>query len=206
MFYFNAILVPLVGALIGWVTNILAVKLIFHPYKPYKIFRWTFQGVLPKRRYELAYNLGTIIEKEILSIDDILAHLKEREVPERLVTQLREAIRQAVLEKAPGWVPLAVKRPLAEAVCDLVGERLPFIIDWIVESFSDTIKQEVRLSRLIEEKLNTFPLEDLERVVFEVAAREIKHIEIMGAVIGFVIGIVQVGVLFLLRLTGTPAF
>ncbi|MEW6173437.1 MAG: DUF445 family protein [Bacillota bacterium] len=206
MFYLNAVLVPLIGAFIGWVTNLLAVKLLFRPYKPFKFYRWTLQGVLPKRRYELARNLGRIIEKEILSIDDILAHLKEREVPERMVTLLRETIRQAVLEKVPGWVPLAVKRPLAEALCDLVGERMPFIIDWVVESLSDTIKREVSLSRLIEEKLNSFPLEDLERVVFEVAAKEIKHIEIMGAVLGFFIGFIQVGVLFLLRLTGAPAF
>jgi uncharacterized membrane protein YheB (UPF0754 family) len=59
---------------------------------------------------------------------------------------------------------------------------------------------------LIEAKLNQFPLEDLERVVFKVAAREIRHIEVTGAVLGFLIGVLQVGLLLLVRLTGDTAF
>ncbi len=187
-------------------TNRLAVKLLFRPNKPYRMFKWTIQGVLPKRRYELAASIGAIIEQEIVSLDDILQHLKEREVPERTVALLREAIRGAVLEKAPVWVPLAVKKPLAEAVSDLVRDRLPFLIDWLVESFGEALKREVSLSQLIETKLNQFPLEDLERVVFKVAAREIRHIEVMGAILGFFIGVLQVSLLFLVRLTGNTAF
>ncbi|RJX21988.1 MAG: DUF445 family protein [Ammonifex sp.] len=206
MFYLTVALIPLVGAFIGWVTNRLAVKLLFRPYRPYRLLKWTIQGVLPKRRYELAGSIGGIIEQEILSLDDILQHLKERDVPERTVALLREAIRGAVLEKAPAWVPVAVKKPLAEAVSDLVRDRLPFLIDWLVESFGETLKREVSLSQLIETKLNQFPLEDLERVVFKVTAREIRHIEVMGALLGFLIGLLQVGLLFLVRLTGHTAF
>jgi len=200
MFYLNLVLLPLVGAFIGWITNLLAVKLLFRPYKPYRFLGRTFQGVLPKRRYDLARSIGQTLEKELLSLDDILRYLREREVPERVVVLLREAVRQAVLERVPGWVPVAVKRPLAEALSDLVGERLPFLVSWLVDSLGETLKEEVSLARLVEEKLNAFPLEDLERIVFEVAAREIRHIELMGAVLGFLIGFIQAGVLFLLRL------
>jgi len=192
---------PLVGAFIGWVTNLLAVKLLFRPHRAYRFWRFTLQGVLPKRRHELARSVGRVIERELVSFDDILQHMKERDVPERIVTLVREAIRQAVLEKIPGWVPAAVKRPLAEAAGDLAGERLPYLVEWLVDSFGEVLKQEVSLPRLIEEKLNAFPLEDLERVVFEVAAREIRHIEIMGAVLGFIIGCVQAVLLLVLGLT-----
>lgn len=199
MNYVSIILLPLVGAFIGWVTNLLAVKLLFKPYKPYRFWRFSLQGVLPKRRFELARSIGRVIERELLSLDDILNHLKDRDVPDRIVTLVRESIRQEVLEKIPGWVPVTVKRPLAEAISDLVGERLPYLVEWLVDSFGDVLKQEVNLPRLIEEKLNAFPLEDLERVVFEVAAREIRHIEIMGAVLGFMIGCVQAVLLLVIR-------
>lgn len=206
MFYLNLVLLPLVGAFIGWVTNLLAVKLLFRPYKPVRFLWWTLQGVLPKRRYDLARSIGHTLEKELLSLDDILRHLKERDVPERIVVLLKEAVRQAVLEKIPGWVPVAVKRPLSEALGDLVGERLPFLVTWLVDSFGETLKEEVSIARLVEEKLNAFPLEDLERVVFEVAAREIGHIKLMGAVLGFLIGCLQAGFLLLLQLTNLKGF
>lgn len=202
MSFISLIMLPVIGAFVGWVTNLLAVKLLFKPYRSYRFWRFTLQGMLPKRRYELARSVGQVIERELVSFDDILHHLKEREVPGRIVTLVRETIRQAVLEKIPGWVPVAVKRPLAEAISDLVGERLPFLVEWLVDSFGEVLKQEVSLPRLVEEKLNAFPLEDLERVVFEVAAREIRHIEIMGAALGFAIGCVQAVLLLVLGLTG----
>lgn len=201
MFYVNLILLPLVGAFIGWVTNYLAIKLLFRPHKPYRVWRWTLQGVLPRRRYELARSAGAILEREILSVEEILQHCRERSIPERVVSLLREAVRQAVLDKMPGWLPVGVKRPLAEAVSDLVGEYLPHLVTAMVDSFTETVK-EVSLARLFEEKLNAFPLEDLERLIFTVARREIRHIELMGALLGGLIGCGQAIFLLLFRLTG----
>ncbi|RPF46672.1 uncharacterized protein DUF445 [Thermodesulfitimonas autotrophica] len=206
MFYVNLILLPVVGAFIGWITNLLAIKLLFRPYKPYRIWRWTLQGVLPRRRYELARCAGEVIEREVLSVDDILQRLREREVPERAASLLREAVRQAVLKRVPGWVPAGVKKTLAEALSDLVGDYLPLLVTALVDSFGEAMKKEVSLGQLVEEKLNAFPLEDLERIIFTVARKEIKHIEVMGAVLGGLIGGLQALFLLLLRLTGSTGF
>ncbi|HHT62958.1 MAG TPA: DUF445 family protein, partial [Clostridia bacterium] len=42
-----------------------------------------------------------------------------------------------------------------------------------------------------QEKLNSYDLHELERVILLIASRELKHIEILGAVLGFAIGLVQ---------------
>ena len=71
----QVICMPVVGALIGWITNRLAVMLIFRPYKPVRLLGYTFQGVVPKRRLELAEKIGAVIEKELLSMEDLVAML-----------------------------------------------------------------------------------------------------------------------------------
>ena len=56
----------LLGAFIGWVTNIVAIKLIFRPYKAINILGlFTLQGVLPKEN-ELAIAIGQTVEQELL--------------------------------------------------------------------------------------------------------------------------------------------
>lgn len=67
-----------IGALIGGVTNIIAVKMLFHPFKTYYIFnkRVPFTpGLIPKRREEIASKIGEVIEEHLLTEEVIYAKL-----------------------------------------------------------------------------------------------------------------------------------
>ena len=72
---FTTILIlTIVGGLIGWITNILAIKLMFRPINPIKIpiLNIEILGLIPKRKNEIATNIGEVISNELLSMDDIL--------------------------------------------------------------------------------------------------------------------------------------
>jgi len=62
---------PIVGALLGWFTNFIAIKMLFHPRKPMKFLFWTLQGIFPKRQEKIASQIGTMVAQELFSIDDI---------------------------------------------------------------------------------------------------------------------------------------
>ena len=61
------IFLPLTGALIGWITNLLAIRLLFHPRRPLRLWPLPFkiQGLLPKRREELAENIADIVSEQL---------------------------------------------------------------------------------------------------------------------------------------------
>ncbi len=65
---------PLLGALIGYVTNVLAVWMIFNPKRPIL----GYQGVVPRKKGELARRLADVIERELVNPDSILTLLKSR--------------------------------------------------------------------------------------------------------------------------------
>ena len=56
-------LLPFIAALIGWVTNFLAIKMLFHPRKEIKILFLSIQGIFPKRQNELADKIGDLVAK-----------------------------------------------------------------------------------------------------------------------------------------------
>ena len=60
-----------VGTLIGWLTNYLAIKLLFRPYKEINFVFFKLQGLIPKRRHEIAVNIADVIEKELISLEEI---------------------------------------------------------------------------------------------------------------------------------------
>lgn len=65
---------PLVGALIGYLTNYLAVKMLFRPYKAKYIGKWKIPftpGVIPKRKPQLAKSIGKAVEEKLLTNEDV---------------------------------------------------------------------------------------------------------------------------------------
>ena len=70
-------LLPVAGLSIGWLTNYLAIKMLFHPKEPVNLGIITLQGVFPKRQDALGDKLGEVVSKELISTDEILEKVSE---------------------------------------------------------------------------------------------------------------------------------
>lgn len=71
---YNIIIRPLIGAGIGYITNWIAVKMMFRPLKPIKIGTFTLPftpGIIPKNKSRLAESIGTTISKDLLTEEDL---------------------------------------------------------------------------------------------------------------------------------------
>lgn len=197
MFWLGVALLPVLGALIGWLTNLLAVHLLFRPYRPVRIplLGYRFQGMLPKYRFELAKNVGNLIQKELFPVDRLLAYLRTEETKTELTHLAEMAVRAQVMDRLPAFLPSSLKRTVSDFLAEQVHRELPALLEELVNRYGQKLKDEFELARLVEEKLNTFELPKLEEIVFGVAGRELRHIEILGGVIGFLIGLLQAGLM-----------
>ena len=65
------ILIPIISAFIGWFTNWIAIKMLFHPKDPKRILGITFHGIFPKRQKVFAEKLGKLVSNELLSFGEI---------------------------------------------------------------------------------------------------------------------------------------
>jgi len=67
------ILSVLIGAAIGYITNYIAIKLLFRPYKPLRFFGITIfpAGVIPREKKTLAKKVGNIVSNYIFSEEEI---------------------------------------------------------------------------------------------------------------------------------------
>ncbi|KAK2324305.1 hypothetical protein XC50_00515, partial [Clostridioides difficile] len=81
------LILAVIGGFIGYVTNVVAIRLIFRPIEPIKIpiLNIEIVGLIPKRRAEIAANVGEIIQEEFLSMDEILANIITDEDKEEVV-------------------------------------------------------------------------------------------------------------------------
>jgi uncharacterized membrane-anchored protein YjiN (DUF445 family) len=80
---------PLVGAVIGYITNAVAIKMLFRPLKEVRFFgiRLPFTpGILPRQRHKLAENIGAIVERQLLTPEIVAERLRQEDVRESLKT------------------------------------------------------------------------------------------------------------------------
>src|SRR6056297_3239387 len=177
-------ILSIIGASIGYVTNVIAIKLLFRPVKPLKILGFKLQGVIPKRQTEISKSIGDTVEKELLSIEELVESFVTEEKIERLLDKIKIKIHTVIETKISEYpLILALKKPIIQYFNKVMDEEG---LDYV----QDIIK-EMSISKLIEEKINAFDLSKLEEIVLDIAKKELRHIELLGAVLGFIIGIVQ---------------
>lgn len=191
--YIKLLILALIGAVIGWSTNIIAIKLIFRPLQPVKVplINLTIQGLIPKRREEIAKSIGNVIEEELLSIKDIIGQIVTEEDISGIKSTIKLKIGVIIENKLPAIIPSAFKNIISSYVEDIINSEGDKMIRDMIESMIDKATAEISLSSLVEEKINTFELEKIESIILDIAKKELKHIEILGGALGFIIGLIQ---------------
>lgn len=196
------VLLPVIGAVIGWLTNFLAVKMLFHPRRPRRILGVTLQGVFPKRQSDFAHQLGIIVARELFEAADVSRVLSEAAHPDDIVEILDRRIEDKLNKKLPKALTLYRRlsgaqliEPMRAAFEEELKEMLPELIDRI----GANLEQRLDVRAMIAEKVLSFSSDKLEQVVFSIMGREFQAIEFMGAGLGFLIGLVQASIVLLLH-------
>lgn len=191
--------IPLLGAVIGWITNVLAIKLIFRPHEPWKIplINYTVQGLIPKRKEEIAKTLGKVIEQELISLEDILEHLKAKEIQQQVIEVIVPLIRQAVLNRLPPLIPVSLRDILASVITEILSREAPRLFNQFSTELAGEIREHLSFAQIVENKIMQMDWSSLENLVLSLARRELRHIEVLGGILGFLIGL---GQLFLMQL------
>ena len=102
------VLPPLLGAIIGYVTNRIAIKMLFRPLTPKHIFGIRVPltpGVIPRNRFDLAKTIGRMVSEQLLSPQALRDHLDNpdfRESIGRWIGDHRRSLMQRPLGKLSG--------------------------------------------------------------------------------------------------------
>ncbi len=180
-----------IGGLIGYVTNKVAIKMLFRPVNPVKILFFTFQGVFPKRKDVMAISLAETIEEELLSTDTIMNKLLNEEtissMKEKLITTITEKIAEAIPPMAKMFLGDNIDTMIQNFI-DKDGDKL---FDELIEQLKARGKNQLDIKSLVKERIDELDFVEFEKIIFGLMNRELKYIEIIGLALGSLIGLLQ---------------
>lgn len=193
-------LLPVVGALIGWVTNVIAVRMLFRPKRPVRVplTSLTLQGVLPRRHADLAASIGRTVSEELLPVAELVKRLDVAAIKEEMVAAVSEHVDRRLDTSVPKWLPPGVRTSVSSYLRGVVAKEADDLLNTLMADFEGRISRKIDVEALVTEKLLQLNLDQLESLAVRIAGRELHAVILLGGVLGFFIGLLQmlfVGVL-----------
>lgn len=189
------ILIPVISAFIGWFTNWIAIKMLFHPREPKKILGITFQGIFPKRQSQFAIKLGKLVSNELLSFEEIEKKISNPDNIQKLLPVLEQHIDVFLKEKLTAQIPM-IGMLIGEKTIGIVKgvfmKELEALFPILMKQYMTTLKNELDLEKIVTEKVSKFSSDKLEDILNQIMSTEFRFVEIIGGVLGFIIGLIQV--------------
>jgi uncharacterized membrane protein YheB (UPF0754 family) len=188
------IILPFISAIIGWFTNWIAVQMLFHPKKEMNFFFFKWQGIFPANQAEIAAKVGKMVAEELLSAKDIkdvatspeqmkkLHEMVELKMDDYLFIQFpqRHKIMSAIMPNSK----------LIELKTELLRE-VEMVFPDIIDAFLNTVEDKFDVSAIIKERMSILEVDKLEKLMMSLLEKEFRFVELIGGVVGFMIGLVQ---------------
>ena len=188
-------LLPILAALIGWITNYLAIKMLFHPHQPKKILGLTFQGVFPKRQAQIAEKLGDLVANELFSMKDVAQKIEDLSTQPEALEEVGKRIEKTIRGKLISAFPMLsmfLSDEMIEKVTNLFKGELEDFLRVSAQGLAVKMEESVDIQALVREKVQAFSSNKIEELLLGFMEQEFRFIEKIGAVLGFLIGCIQV--------------
>jgi uncharacterized membrane protein YheB (UPF0754 family) len=189
------LLIPVISAFIGWVTNWVAIKMLFHPREPKKFLGITFQGIFPKRQQQFAEKLGVLVSAELLSFADIESKISNPDNLKKIMPMIENHVDDFLRTRLSQEMPVISMFIGDKTIEKLKGsfmKEIEVLFPKVMKEYASNLKAELDIEQIVVQKVASFSSDKLENVLYQIMAKEFRFVEIIGAVLGFLIGALQV--------------
>ena len=186
---------PVGGLLVGWLTNVLALRMIFSPVNPRRFLFWKVQGLFIKRQREVAREYARLVSDNIMTIPNIFDAMFNSHTADKLFSIIERHINEGI-DQSAGFSSSLIKftsgtrsyDDMKRFACERMIEEIPKQI----HLFSDYVKQALDIERTLESKMSSLAPEDFVGFLRPVFQEDEWRLIAVGTILGGVAGLIQI--------------
>ena len=185
--------IPLISGLVGWGTNVMAVKMTFYPLEYIGLPPFGWQGIIPSKARKMAEKSVDLLTIKLIKIDEQFALLDPHRVAEEIHEPLQELSRKILNEVMDAQIPKVWRNTpdtVKNVMYDKVAEDLPTVVEEMMKDMSTHIKELLNLKTMAVGTL----MQDktlVNQIFWKCGKDEFKFIEKSGIYFGSLFGIIQ---------------
>ncbi len=200
-FYKADFQLPLFGLIVGYLTNFIALKMIFRPQLPIRIGRITIQGLFHKRQPEVSRDYAGLIAEEIVTPSNIIEAVLKGPYADRVFNMIAKNVKKVIDDQsglAKPFVAWTVGTRRYIEMKNLAVERIVENLPDAVRSVDAYAKEAMDIASTLSERLSALPPPDFEGMLRPAFEEDEWILIAVGAALGFLVGVGQVLVFKLL--------
>jgi len=185
--------IPITSALVGWLTNVVAIKMTFYPIHFIGIKPFGWQGIIPSKAAKMSSISVDLWTSKLIKVKELFAKINPKKVAKEMLPEFdrisKEIMDEIMHEQAPEiWsrVPESVKK----LAYSRISKDLPEIVTEMMTDIKDNIDEMFDIKDMVIKRL-TKDKGLLNDMFLQVGDEEFKFIERSGFTFGFLFGIVQ---------------
>ena len=190
-------LLPICGVIVGYVTNLLAILMIFEPVEPRRVFGIRWHGLFLRRQDEVAEVYAGIIADDIVTVSNIGEELLHGPRSERTRHLIESAMRPAV-DNASGPLQPAVRVAIGTREYDAIRASVAAqAVDYTITPLSDPAfnrRQAAAVKGLVAERMKEMPPRDFTEMLRTAIKEDEWLLYLHGAVLGFGAGLIHLAI------------
>jgi len=190
-------LLPVLGVFIGWVTNWLAIWMIFEPVEPKRILGFKWQGLFIKRQDEVSEVYALIISNEVVTLrhigDELMNGAQSDRTRQLVENSMRPAVDRAVGSARPLIRMSVGTREYAEIRESVATEAVDYTIQPMQDPDFNRV-QAKKIRELFRDRMREMSHKDFSEMLRTVIKEDEWLLYLHGAVLGFGGGLIHLGV------------
>ena len=190
-------IIPFFSAFVGWFVLWIIVRLLFYPVKPFRFLGFKIQGVFPSRQEEIVTEIVSFVSFSF-PIKDIEEKITDPKSIEKMMpfveNQIDHFIRVKLAEKMPIISAFIGEKTIGELKAVFI-EEMETLFPELMKHYVVVLENELDLKEIITNKINSSSI-NLGDVIKKELAKEISFAQLIAALIGFLLGFLQMVFLY----------
>jgi uncharacterized membrane protein YheB (UPF0754 family) len=188
---------PILGVLVGYVTNWVGILMIFEPVEPRKIGPFRLQGLFIRRQPEVADVYAQVIADDVVTLSNIGEELLEGPRADRTRLMIETSLRP-VLDRAIGPARSAVRVAVGPSSYDSIQESMAVeAVEYTMTPLTDpefNRRQSEAVRELVAERMLELPPKDFSEMLRSAMREDEWLLLLHGAVLGFFAGLLHLAI------------
>ena len=190
---------PIMGVLVGYYTNWLALLMIFRPLEVTSYLGIPYQGLFLKRQLEVSKEFANVVANRVLNTENLIRLIFLGKGGDLIIQTVSNKANEAIQKKLNDKVPLAPLLLGADKIKELkekITDKILWIIPDVAYRIKDYLYDSLKIESTIAERLSKLPKAEFEELLHSVFKEDEMTLIVLGAILGGLVGLAQAWMVF----------
>ncbi|MCB1164521.1 MAG: DUF445 domain-containing protein [Leptospiraceae bacterium] len=189
---------PIMGLVVGYITNWLALQMIFRPLEARKFGFVYYQGLFLKRQPEVSYEFADVLQKRVFHSENLIRMIFEGKGGDLLIRLVRdkaaEGVDQAVKDKP--MIPMMLNDEQRKQIKEQTANMLIGAMPQVASRVESYITEALDIKNTVARRLSFLPPAEFEELLHSVFKEDELTLIGLGAFLGGAVGLLQAMMVF----------